>query len=281
MTIQKTVLCKTGLQVSRMGIGGAYGISGDASVKAFERGLNYFFWMPPWQGLTDGLRRLVGSHRHDIVISAGVAAADRNLAGVQKTLRDALEILGTDYVDILQVPLGTPEELDTALMASGMLEWMREMRDKGSVRALGSSTHNRALARHMAETGVLDMVMVRYNCAHRGAETEVFPAARAAGTGVVVFTVLRWGTLLQRPEEWPANRPIPSAVDCYRYVLNNPDVHLTLTGARTWEQLESNLQAADEGQPPLTSEELAWLIEFGDVVYKTPMRAQPAPPQSS
>jgi aryl-alcohol dehydrogenase-like predicted oxidoreductase len=268
-----------------MGIGGAYGISGDASVKAFERGLNYFFWMPAWEGLTDGLRRLVRTHRQDIVISAGVAAADRNLAGVQKTLRDALEILGTDYVDILQVPLGTPGELDMALTPGGMLEWMREMRDKGSVRALGSSTHNRALARHMAETGALDMVMVRYNCAHRGVETEVLPATRAAGIGVVAFTVLRWGTLLQRPdpsqEGWPANRPIPSAVDCYRYVLNNRDVHLTLTGARTWEQLEGNLQAADEGQPPLTSEELAWLREFGDVVYKTPVRAQPAPPQSS
>jgi len=166
-------------------------------------------------------------------------------------------------------------------MPGGMLEWMREMRDKGSVRALGSSTHNRALARHMAETGVLDMVMVRYNCAHRGVETEVLPATRAAGIGVVAFTPLRWGTLLQRPEEWPADRPIPSAADCYRYVLNNRDVHVTLTGARTWEQLESNLQAADDSQPPLTSEELAQLSEFGNVVYRTPVRAQPAPPQSS
>ncbi len=281
MGIQRTVLGRTGLHVSRMGIGGAYGISGDASVKAFERGLNYFFWMPAWEGLTDGLRRLVSTHRPDVVISAGVAAADRDLAGVQKTLSNALQILGTDYVDILQVPLGTPEELETALAPGGMLEWMREMRAKGSIRALGSSTHNRALARNMAETGALDMVMVRYNCAHRGVETEVLPATRAASTGVVAFTTLRWGTLLQRPDDWPADRPTPSAVDCYRYVLNNRDVHLALTGARTWEQLESNLQAADDSQPPLSSEELAWLKEFGDVVYKTPVRAQPAPPQSS
>ena len=281
VAMQKTVLGKTGLKVSRMGIGGAYGISGDASIRAFELGLNYFFWMPAWQGLTDGLRQLVRTHRDDIVIAAGASAENRSLAGMQKTLQDALEILHTDYVDILQVPLGTADELDMALMPGGVLEWMREMRGKGSIRAIGSSTHNRSLAQQMAESGAFDMLMVRYNCAHRGAESEVFPATRAAGIGVVVFTVLRWGTLLQRPEEWPENGPLPSAVDCYRYVLNNPDVHLTLSGASTWQQLETNLRAADEGQPPLTPQETRWLIEFGDVVYRIPVSRQPPSPQSS
>lgn len=281
MAIQKTVLGKTGLNVSRMGIGGAYGISGDASMRAFELGLNYFFWMPAWERLTDGLRQLVRTHRDEIVIATGASVQDRSIAGVQKALQSALEILQTDHVDILQVPLGTPEDLDTALEPGGTLEWMREMRGKGSIRAIGSSTHNRALARRMAESGHFDMLMVRYNCAHRGVESEVFPATRAAGIGVVVFTVLRWGTLLQKPEEWPEDRPRPTAVDCYRYVLNNPDVHLTLTGASNWEQLQGNLQAVDESQPALTSEELSWLVEFGDVVYKTPVRANPSAPRSS
>ena len=39
--------------------------------------------------------------------------------------------------------------------------------------------------------------MARYNAAHRGAETSLFPIAQEFETPVVTFTSLRWKGLLQ------------------------------------------------------------------------------------
>jgi aryl-alcohol dehydrogenase-like predicted oxidoreductase len=40
----KVLLGSTGLKVSRLGIGSAYGVSERACRKAFDEGVNYFFW---------------------------------------------------------------------------------------------------------------------------------------------------------------------------------------------------------------------------------------------
>ena len=42
------------------------------------------------------------------------------------------------------------------------------------------------------------MLMIRYNAAHRGAESDVFPVTDALGTPVVTFTGLRWKDLMAR-----------------------------------------------------------------------------------
>ena len=42
------------------------------------------------------------------------------------------------------------------------------------------TSHTRKLAAEMASSGLLDVIMVRYNAAHRGAEEEIF-RSRSAG----------------------------------------------------------------------------------------------------
>ena len=41
---QKVSLGRTGVNVSRLGIGSAYGVSERACRMAFDEGVNYFFW---------------------------------------------------------------------------------------------------------------------------------------------------------------------------------------------------------------------------------------------
>lgn len=267
MPMMTTVLGRTGLKVSRMGLGGAYGIPAEGVVTALERGLNYFFWSPDWPGLTEGLRRLIPGQRSQMVIAAGTR--NRTWPEVRQDLERYLATLGTDYLDVFQfAAVQNQEEADQFLAPGGALEGLQRAKDEGKIRAIGVSGHERPLQRQLAESGAIDLLMVRYNCAHRGAEEEVFPAAAAHGCAVVVFTALRWGTLLQRPPDWPEDRPTPTAADCYRFVLHNPMVQVVLTGPKTVEQLEENLQAAQEG-PPLTEAQYQWLLEFGNAAYQT------------
>ena len=55
----------------------------------------------------------------------------------------------------------------------------------------------------MARSGLLDLLMIRYNAAHRGAETEIFPVTDSTSLPVVVYTCLRWGALLQSTPDDP------------------------------------------------------------------------------
>ena len=75
----------------------------------------------------------------------------------------------------------------------GALEFCQEAQRRGAVRMLGLTSHQRPLAAEWARSGLLDMLMIRYNAAHRGAEREVFPVTDARGVPVIAYTALRWG----------------------------------------------------------------------------------------
>jgi aryl-alcohol dehydrogenase-like predicted oxidoreductase len=139
------------------------------------------------------------------------------------------------------------------------------LREKGLVRFLAVSSHNRPLFPELAAEGLFDILHVRYNAAHRGAEEEVFPRlAPEKRPGVVTYTATRWGDLL-KPNKMPAGeRPLTGA-DCYRFVLSNPDVDVCMTGPRTLAEMREALRALELG--PLSPEEMRRIRRIGDHVH--------------
>lgn len=257
-----TTLGRTGLEVSRMGLAGSYGIPAEGVATAFQQGVNYFYLSPDWpanSGIIEGLRHLIPNQRDQLVIAAG--SMKKTWPEISQDLDSFLTALGTDHLDVFQL-----SGVESWEQFEGLVPVLQRARDQGKIRGIGASGHDRLMLGRMAESRAVDLVMVRYNCAHRLADEEVFPAAAAQSSGVVVFTALRWGTLLQRPPGWPEDRPAPTAADCYRFVLANPLVHVVLTGPKTVEQLEENLLAAQ--QPALTEEQYRWLVEFGDAAHQ-------------
>src|SRR5439155_14728578 len=99
-----------------------------------------------------------------------------------------------DYVDVLTFYyVEEAAEWEQIAGPGGALAYCASARRDGLVRLLGLTSHQRRLAAAAARTGLLDVLMVRYNAAHRGAEAEVFPVTDALGMPVVVYTCLRWG----------------------------------------------------------------------------------------
>jgi len=132
---------------------------------------------------------------------------------------------------------------------------------------VGLSTHNRKFAGKLAAEGAVDVLMVRYNAAHRGAEQEIFPFLKEHSPGVVSYTATRWSYLLRRPRGWPKDGRIPDAGMCYRFVLSNPNVHICMTAPSNAKQLVENLHALRQG--PLCQEEMEFMRRFGDAVHHT------------
>jgi aryl-alcohol dehydrogenase-like predicted oxidoreductase len=176
---------------------------------------------------------------------------------VEKRLRQ----FRTDAIDVFHF-LGVmkPDEFPPAV-----LEQLLRLKEDGLVKAVGISCHDRSFAGHLAASGDLDVVMIRYNAAHRGAEQEVFPSTALHDVGVVSYTATRWTYLLRRPKGWPGSERIPTAGEAYRFVLSDPHVDVCLTAPRNLAQLEENLSALGRG--PLSEAEMAFMRRFGDVVH--------------
>jgi aryl-alcohol dehydrogenase-like predicted oxidoreductase len=152
---------------------------------------------------------------------------------------------------------------DVIFGKNGVLDELSQWKESGWVRFVGATAHDRSLARRLAADPRVDVLMHRFNLAHRKAAHEVFPAAAKAGTPVVAFTATRWGTLLEPHTDWPG--PPPTASDCYRYCLAHPPVQVVLTAPRSLAELEQNLDVL--ALPPMSKQKRAQWQRFGDLVH--------------
>ena len=131
------------------------------------------------------------------------------------------------------------------------------------MRYVGATAHDRSLARQLAVDPRVDVLMHRFNMAHRKAAHEVFPNAAKARTPIVAFTATRWGTLLEPHAGWPG--PPPTASDCYRFCLAQRSVQMVLTSPRSLAELEQNLDVLD--LPRMSKQKRGQWQRFGDLVH--------------
>jgi aryl-alcohol dehydrogenase-like predicted oxidoreductase len=259
--IKKRVLGRTGLAVSRMGLAGGYGIGAGGVERAFhEYGINYFYWSTPRKaGMRDGLRNLVRGNRDKIVIV--LQSYDHLGLTVGRSVHKGVKALGIDRADVLL--LGWNNWYPPARIIDAALE----LREKGLIRFIGMSGHNRTLFGRIAQTAdsPIDIFMVRYNAAHRGAEQEIFPFLFGAKRpGLTTYTATRWGKLLN-PKKMPAGQKPMTPSDCYRFVLTDPHVDLCMMGPDNESQMIEGLAALKKG--PLSEGEMKRFRTIGDYVH--------------
>ncbi|MEW6440186.1 MAG: hypothetical protein AB1640_04550 [bacterium] len=255
---EPVVLGASGLRVARMGIGADSGVPSRALEWAFEQGVNYFYWgSRRKQGMRDAIRTLAPRCRERMVIA--LQTYDYTGLVMEQTFFRGLRQLKIDQADVFILGMRNGP------VPRRILDRALRLKEKGLARHLCISAHNRAAYREHLSRGAFDLVMVRYNAAHRGAEKEVLPLVGGAnGPGVICYNSTRWGHLFD-PRWMPPGEQAPDPVDLYQYVLSNPAIHMVLTAPQTLDQLKSNLRVLERG--PLTEEERARLEKIGDHVH--------------
>lgn len=233
--------------------------------QAVARGINYLNWC----GYDDGLARAVRKMRSDreqVVLAIQLQERSRSLAG--RELADALRTLHTSWIDVVTFyyveDIGEWEQITGP---GGALAAVEEARQRGEVRMIGLTTHQRSLGTKCAESGKLELLMIRYNAAHRGAEQDVFPLTGQQKIPVVTFTAQRWGALCKHTPEDPPGFSPPRAVGWYRFALANPSVSVVLMAPGNRRELEENLTLLEDWRPP-SAEELKMLIAHGGRVRR-------------
>jgi predicted aldo/keto reductase-like oxidoreductase len=249
--MERTAALAPGLpQVCRLGLA----TRGNTHLKtedvewAVERGINYLNWC----GHRDGLSRAVArmrSARKQVVVAAQFQARTRRDA--EREFASMLQELASDWIDVLTLYYVESErEWDEIVSPDGAWHYLDEQRRRGRLKLIGLTSHQRPLAAQWAQSGRLDLLMVRYNAAHRGAERDVFPIAQQKRIPVITFTGLRWKALLKpTPEDPPGSMP-PSAAECYRFCLANPTVAVALAAPGNRQELEQDLALLEDWRAP-------------------------------
>ena len=263
-----TVLPSLEREVMRLGVAGNYGMGPDDITYAAERGVNYWVWSPMMRKITPALREVTKRNREGHVVSLlGIAYTG---GMVRRGVDKARKRLGTDYIDCYKLSWLNR----TSLLSSGIQDAVLELKEKGVIRSIGTSIHDRKRAGDLARDSILDTFMIRYNAKHPGAEQDIFPHLSVRNPTIVSYTATSWRQLL-RPIKgiemppWPgasgSDAPPPlTAGLCYRFCLSSPHVHVTVTGPANRQQLDDNLAAIEAG--PLSDEEDAWIRQYGKLV---------------
>ncbi|MFH1570324.1 MAG: aldo/keto reductase [Gemmatimonadota bacterium] len=287
-------------------VGGEYEQGRGAIRRALDLGINYIDTAPTYANSEEVLGRALEGVAAPFVLSTKLGGLPepfepRSPDCLRRSVENSLRLLKREAVDILMVhepdrPRQTDWWADRQAYTGPVLDVLQELKEKGVIRFTGlGGTSAYAIVPIMA-TGRFDVVLTAFNYSllWREAERAVLPMARHLGTGVIVGSPLQQGVLARRHDEevrraphWMAPQRRTQLLELYalldetglllpelalRWVLSNPDIACTLTGARSVVEVEANVAAAERG--PLPAEVLTRLDAIAGQV---PMRPAEEP----
>lgn len=200
---------------------------------------------------------------------------------IHRAIEASLKRLQSDYVDIYQIH-NPPFEV---LERGEVFDVFDELRRAGKTRFVGLCLGNPDEGLAVMDEARNQTMQVTYNLLNQEAAERLFPAAKKAGLGVIARVPLASGLLtgmFTRDSQWAEGdlrrhmyprekmeeelRKIEILKSFFqggttsltqtalRFVLSNPHVSTVIPGARTVQELEENVLAAERG--PLTQEDL-------------------------
>jgi len=276
--MEYTIFGKTGLKVSKLGLGGAplagdFGKTDEGEVQrmiheALDAGINFIDTAPKY-GLGESERRigkaLVG--RRDQVVLASKAIRSDLTYDYQSTIQsveDSLQRLQTDWIDLLQIH--DVETQPYELVVNETLPALEKLRQNGKIRYIGVSTRVLPLMMRYMKTERFDAIQfyARYMLADHTAKDEILPLAKEMGLGVINGSVLGMGILADSPAPFLEQEILDRAKERLeklsflrktepkgliepgmRFSLSQPDIHVSLTGTDTIDALRMNLAFCD------------------------------------
>jgi aryl-alcohol dehydrogenase-like predicted oxidoreductase len=256
---EKVALGRTGIRVTPLGLSSGPGMDEKEVERGIERGLDYLYWgSARWAGFGRAVRRAAAKRRSQLCLV--VQSYTRVGMLMRPSLERALRQLGTEYADLLLLGLWNDVPPDRILDAA------LRLRESGKARHIMISCHHRPSFEKLARLPGVDVIMLRYNAAHPGAERDVFPLLPTPRPGVVAYNSTRWGQLLDR-RLTPPGEVTPRGSDCYRFALTNPNVDVVASGPGNAAELDEALAALDRG--PMSTDELAWMKRVGQAVHSS------------
>lgn len=190
-------------------------------------------------------------------------------AALDRYFNEELSRLRTDYVDYYLMHHLTDVAMWEKLKAVGVLDWIRDKKQSGAIRNIGFSYHgNTDNFLKILNDYDWDFCQIQYNYLDEVTQAGVagLKAAAARGIPVIIMEPLRGGKLVNMlPEEAKramkeSGRDWTPAQWAFRWLYNQPEVTVVLSGMNSVEMVEGNCQTASDALPgSLTQADFATL----------------------
>ncbi len=266
------------MRFTRKGAGIDYEKAEKEILLAYEKGVNYFDTAYIYPGSEECLGRILAeNHIRDKVYVATklpqyLMHSER---AIEKTFREELSRLRTDYIDFYLMHMFTDVLEWDNLKKLGIEEWIRARKEEGSIRRIGFSFHgNTETFLEILHAYDWDFCQIQYNyldetsqAGRRGLE-----AAAELGIPVIIMEPLRGGKLVNLPDK--ALTELKTSGTGYtpaelglRWLWNQPGVTCVLSGMNSMEMVEENIRVASDAAPGLlTDEDLALVSRIRDII---------------
>ncbi len=182
----------------------------------------------------------------------------RNRSGLDKYFDEELVRLRTTYVDYYLMHHLTDLAMWEKLKKVGILDWIREKKESGAIRNIGFSYHGNTdnFQKILADYD-WDFCQIQYNYLDEVSQAGVdgLKAAAARGIPVVIMEPLRGGKLVNalpagaRKAMEDSGRAWSPAEWGLRWLYNQPEVTVVLSGMNSLEMVEENCRIASEAEP--------------------------------
>ena len=240
------ILGKTGLEISRLGLGGIPIQKIDAQGtkallrKLMREGVNYIDTARGYTVSEEYLGlALEGVREHFVLATKSMA---RTKDAMAKDIAISLEKLRTDYIDLYQVHNPNAQDLERVMAPDGALEALLEAKSQGKIGHIGITLHSVELFRKAVELPWVETIMSPYNIVETQGEELI---ARCAEKNI--------GFICMKPL---AGGAIDDAVTALRFVVSNPNVTVVIPGMADEAEVVQNVSASAD-TTPLTDAEQA------------------------
>jgi len=245
------------MRFTRKGAGIDYEKAEKEVMMAVEQGVNYYDTAYVYGGSEECLGRiLTENHCRDKVKVATKLPQYilRSEKGIEKTFREELSRLRTDYIDYYLMHMFTDPLEWEKLQELDIEEWIRRKKEEGSIRQIGFSYHgNSDSFLKILELYDWDFCQIQYNYLdeHTQAGRVGLKAAAAKGIPVIIMEPLRGGKLVNLPEK--AKKALRDSGTGYtpaelalRWLWDQPEVTCVLSGMNSTEMVEENIRIASD-----------------------------------
>ena len=244
--MKKTLLGKTGMEVSVIGLGGIpiQRVSQEEATKiiieAKNRGINFIDTAQAYtiseQYIGNALKE---AGRENFYIATKAMCYDYE--SMKEAVGKSLKSMELDYIDLFQVHnISKQEQLDLTLSENGALRALVEAKEKGLIKHIGITGHIREILLQAIEHDEFETIQFPFNPVESQGK-ELFTKALERGLGTIAMKPMAGGAFTKQKLS-------------LKYIINSNLINVAIPGMDSIEQVVENASVGDFSEP-LTEEE--------------------------
>lgn len=249
---------------------------------ALEGGVNYFdtaYIYPGSEAALGEIFRRIGCREKIQIATKLPHYLIKSMDGIEKTFKEELKRLQTDYIDYYLMHMLTDVETWEKLKKLGIEQWIDDKKKSGKIRHIGFSYHGHTdMFCRLIDAYDWDFTQIQYNYMdeHSQAGRRGLKYAAEKGIPVIIMEGLRGGKLVDLlPESAKkliaGHEPKRSPAEwAFRWLYTQPEVTCVLSGMNSCEMVTENLRIADETKAgDFTEEDFALIEKVKKEIQKT------------